>query len=138
MGPKKIVVISSAPMICYPDCYGIDMAKLGDFVAFRAAIALTKKSGREDLLKSLYEEAKEMVQKPKEENINVVKKLFEPLTQKELELEIADQLRPVDFKPELEIIYQSIEDTKKAIPNHQGLWYFDGNYPTPGGNKVVN
>lgn len=138
LDPKKIVVISSAPMICYPDCYGIDMAKLGDFVAFRAAIELTKKSGREDLLKSLYEEAKEMVQKPKEENINVVKKLFEPLTQKELELEIADQLRPIDFKPELEIIYQSIEDTKKAIPNHQGLWYFDGNYPTPGGNKVVN
>ncbi len=138
LDPKKIVVVSSAPQIRYPDCYGIDMARLGNFVAFRAAIALLEETGQEDRIQQVYKEAKEQCNRPKEEAINVVKKIYDPFTPQQISDKIAEIIRPDDLQAELKIIYQSIEDLHDACPNHQGDWYFSGNYPTPGGNKVVN
>lgn len=138
LSPEKIIVISSAPMICYPDCYGIDMARLGDFVAFQAAIKLLKERGKSHVMDEVYKECKHLLTLPKEENYNAVLKIYDQFTQTELEVSIAEILTPVGFKPKLEIVYQSVEDLKIACPDHQGAWYFDGRYPTPGGNKVVN
>lgn len=135
---KKIVVVSSAPQIRYPDCYGIDMAVLGKFIAFEATIALLKETGRENVLKAVYEKALIEVQKPKEEQVNVVKEIYSTFTSEEISQKISELLRPADLKSELEIIYQSIEGLHLSCPNHLGDWYFTGNYPTPGGNKVAN
>jgi amidophosphoribosyltransferase len=138
LGPKKIVVVSSAPQIRYPDCYGIDMAKMGDFIAFEAAIALLRETGKAKLIDEVYKAALEQVQLPKEQVKNVVQRIYEPFTDIEISAKIAQMLTPVGMQAEVEIIYQSVENLHLACPNHTGDWYFTGNYPTPGGNKVVN
>ncbi len=138
LGPKKIVVVSSAPQIRYPDCYGIDMARLGDFVAFQAAISLLKGTGRQSVIDDVYRKCKEQEHLPKEEVINHVKEIYAPFTDEEISERIGELLKPVDMKAEVEILYQSLEGLHRACPNDLGDWYFSGNYPTPGGNKVVN
>ncbi len=136
--PKKIVIVSSAPQIRYPDCYGIDMAKLNDFIAFQAAIALLKDKKMESVINEVYKKAVEEVKKPKEEQINVVRDIYEPFTAEQVSAKISELLTPEDLHAEVEIIYQSIEALHEAIPNDRGDWYFTGKYPTPGGVKVVN
>ena len=138
MKPKSIVIVSSAPQIRYPDCYGIDMANLEDFIAFRAAISLLNERGQGHLITDIYQKALEQVHKPKEKIINYVKELYKQFSADEISDKIAELLCPDDFEPELKIIYQSIENLHDAIPGHTGDWYFTGDYPTPGGNKVVN
>ncbi len=138
LGPKKIVVVSSAPQIRYPDCYGIDMAKLGDFIAFRAAISLIKESGKDSLIEELYVKAKKQESLPKEKIINVVKEIYNPFSVDEISDRISKLLKPPSVKAEVQIIFQTLEGLHAACPNHKGDWYFSGNYPTPGGNKVVN
>jgi amidophosphoribosyltransferase len=138
LGPKKVVVVSSAPQIRYPDCYGIDMAKMGDFIAFEAAIALLRERGQSQLIDEVYKAALEQVQLPKEQVKNVVQRIYAPFSDKEISAQIAKMLTPVGMQAEVEIIYQSVENLHIACPSHTGDWYFTGNYPTPGGNKVVN
>ena len=138
LNPKKIVVVSSAPQIRYPDCYGIDMARMGDFIAFRAAIALLKDRGMESLIDEIYQKCKAQIGLPKEEVVNYVKGIYDPFTPEEISAKCVELLRPDDIKAEVEIIFQGIDELHKACPNHKGDWYFTGNYPTPGGNKVVN
>jgi len=138
LGPKKIVIVSSAPQIRYPDCYGIDMAKLGDFVAFQAAIQLLKEKKKEHIIKDVYKLCKEEENLPKNETQNHVKKIYEPFTADEISAKISELLTPTNINAKVQIIYQTIEGLHEAIPNHRGDWYFTGNYPTPGGNKVVN
>jgi amidophosphoribosyltransferase len=136
--PKRIVVVSSSPQIRYPDCYGIDMAKLGDFIAFKAAIELLKDTGREDVIKNTYQAALEELKKPINEMKNLVKEIYKPFTDVEVSAKIAAMLRNSEVKSEVSIVYQSIEGLHQACPDHMGDWYFTGDYPTPGGNKVVN
>jgi amidophosphoribosyltransferase len=138
LGPKKVVVVSSAPQIRYPDCYGIDMAKMGDFIAFEAAIALLRERGQANLIDEVYKAALEQVQLPKEQVKNVVQRIYAPFTDKEISAQIAKMLTPAGMQAEVEIIYQTVENLHIACPGHTGDWYFTGNYPTPGGNKVVN
>jgi amidophosphoribosyltransferase len=138
LGPKKIVVVSSAPQIRYPDCYGIDMAKMGDFIAFEAAIALLRESGQAQVIDNVYKAALEQVQLPKEQVKNVVKEIYAPFSDKQISAQIAKMLTPKGINAEVEIIYQSVENLHIACPGHLGDWYFTGDYPTPGGNKVVN
>lgn len=138
LGPKKVVVVSSAPQIRYPDCYGIDMAKMGDFIAFEAAIALLRETGKAHLIDEVYKAALEQVQLPKEQVKNVVQRIYEPFTDTEISAKIAQMLTPDGMQAEVEIIYQTVENLHIACPGHTGDWYFTGNYPTPGGNKVVN
>jgi amidophosphoribosyltransferase len=136
--PKKIIIVSSAPQIRYPDCYGIDMAKLGDFVAFQAAVELLKEQKKEYMLTEIYEKAKAQDLLPAEQVINVVKGIYKPFTAEEISLKISKLLTPVGINAGVEIIYQTIEGLHNACPGHKGDWYFTGDYPTPGGNKVVN
>ncbi len=138
LGPKKIVVVSSAPQIRYPDCYGIDMAKLGDFIAFQAAVQLLKDNFKENLLDELYEKAKAQEGLPKEHITNVVKEIYKPFAPEQISKKIAELLHSEEINAEVDVIYQSIEGLHTACPNNTGDWYFTGNYPTPGGNKVVN
>ncbi|NOZ46135.1 MAG: amidophosphoribosyltransferase [Chlorobi bacterium] len=138
LNPKKIIVVSSSPQIRYPDCYGIDMAKLGDFIAFQAAIALLQQTGQENVINEVYKKSKAQQNLPKEQIINYVKNIYKPFTAEEISGKIAELLKSSDLKAEVEIIYQTIENLHAACPNHKGDWYFTGNYPTPGGNKVVN
>ncbi|MFY0673103.1 MAG: amidophosphoribosyltransferase [Bacteroidia bacterium] len=138
LGPKKIIVVSSAPQIRYPDCYGIDMSKLGDFVAFKAAIQLLKENYKSPLIEEIYRECKAQEYKPKEEVENVVKKIYEPFPAEQISAKIAEIVKPESMDADVEVIYQTVENLHKACPNHLGDWYFTGNYPTPGGNKVVN
>ena len=138
LGPKKIVIVSSAPQIRYPDCYGIDMAKLGDFIAFRAAIALLKDTLQENIIDDVYERCKAQEGLPKEEITNHVKDIYRPFTAEQVSEKITELLKPKDMKADVQIIYQSLEGLHKACPNHTGDWYFSGDYPTAGGNKVVN
>jgi len=136
--PKKIVVISSAPQIRYPDCYGIDMAILNKFIAFEAAISLLRERGMESVIDGVYEKAKHQITLPKEEQVNVVKEIYEPFSAEEISEKIAQLIKPVDLSCELEVIYQSIEGLHQACPHNLGDWYFTGNYPTPGGVQVAN
>ncbi len=136
--PKKIIVVSSAPQIRYPDCYGIDMSKLGDFVAFKAAVSLLKKTGQENLLDELLEKCKELERNNQLHSINLVRQIYKPFSLEEISNEIAMLITPVDFNLPVEVIYQTIETLHEACPNNKGDWYFTGNYPTPGGNKVCN
>jgi amidophosphoribosyltransferase len=136
--PKRIVVVSSAPQIRYPDCYGIDMSRLKDFVAFQAMLALLKDTKQEHLLQEVYAKCKAQENIPKEEVVNHVKELYAPFTDEQISNKIAEILRPDDLKAEVSVIYQTIEGLHEACPDHKGDWYFSGNYPTPGGNKVVN
>lgn len=138
LGPKKIIVASSAPQIRYPDCYGIDMAKLTDFIAFKAAIELLNDNKQDEIINKVYKKCKEQENIPKEEVINYVKEIYQPFTAEQISDKIAELLTESDIKAEVKIIYQSIEDLHDAVPNDLGDWYFTGNYPTPGGNKVVN
>ncbi len=137
LGPKKIVVVSSAPQIRYPDCYGIDMAILGDFIAFQAAISLLKEKKMEGVIDSVYKKCKAQIDLPKEEMKNYVKEIYSPFSPEQISLKISEILTPKEVNAEVEIIYQSIEDLHISCPNHTGDWYFTGDYPTPGGNKVV-
>ena len=137
LGPKKIIVVSSAPQIRYPDCYGIDMAILGDFIAFQAAISLLKDTGQEVVIDNVYKKCKDQINLPKEEMVNYVKGIYNPFSAEQISKKISQILTPKDTRAEVEIIYQGIEDLHIACPNHTGDWYFSGNYPTPGGNKVV-
>jgi amidophosphoribosyltransferase len=138
LGPKKIIVASSAPQIRYPDCYGIDMAKLSDFIAFRATMELIKDTRNQEIINSVYKKSKEQEGKPREEIVNYVKEIYKPFTAAQISAKIAGMLTTKDIRAKIKIIYQSIENLHEAIPDHTGDWYFTGNYPTPGGNKVVN
>jgi amidophosphoribosyltransferase len=136
--PKRIVIVSSSPQIRYPDCYGIDMAKLGDFIAFRAAIELLKSGGNESIINEVYKKSKAQESLPMEEIVNHVKEIYRPFTALEISEKIAQMLKTTEIRSELRVVYQTIENLHIACPNHLGDWYFTGNYPTPGGNKVVN
>ncbi|HEX3009366.1 MAG TPA: amidophosphoribosyltransferase [Bacteroidales bacterium] len=136
--PKKIVVVSSSPQICYPDCYGIDMAKLGDFVAFQAAIELLKEKGKASIINEVYKRCKEQQKQARPAVENYVKEIYKPFTPEEISKKIAQMLRTPETQADLEIIYQSVDDLHKACPHDLGDWYFTGNYPTQGGNKVAN
>lgn len=138
LDPAKIVIVSSSPQIRYPDCYGIDMSKLGDFIAFRAALELLKLTGREKVISDVYERAQEELKKPDTEMVNLVQEIYAPFTDREISDQIAVMLKTPEIKAELEIVFQSVEGLHKACPGHTGDWYFTGNYPTPGGNRVVN
>jgi len=136
--PKKIVVISSAPQIRYPDCYGIDMSKLGDFIAFRAAMQLLNDKGRECLLVELYERCKELARTNQLHTENLVRQVYKPFSTQEISDKIAELITPEDTGVPVQVIYQTIESLHESCPTNTGDWYFTGNYPTPGGNKVVN
>lgn len=136
--PKRIVIVSSAPQIRYPDCYGIDMSRLKDFVAFQAMLGLLKDHNKEGMLQEVYQKCKAQENLPKEQMVNYVKELYDQFTDDEISNKIAEILTPEDLRAEVKIIYQSIENLHTACPDHKGDWYFSGNYPTPGGFKVVN
>lgn len=136
--PKKIVILSSSPQIRYPDCYGIDMSRMSEFAAFRAAIELLKEKGMQNVIDDVYRKSLAQSNKPKEEIINYVKEIYEPFTEEEISEKIAVMLTPQGTEANVEIVFQSIENLHKACPNNNGDWYFSGNYPTPGGNRMVN
>jgi amidophosphoribosyltransferase len=136
--PKKIIIASSAPQIRYPDCYGIDMAKLSDFIAFKVAIELLRDSHQENVINEVYKKSKAQEQLPKEQIQNFVKEIYRPFTAQRISEKVSEILTPSSIRAKIEIIYQTIEDLHTACPNNTGDWYFTGNYPTPGGNKVVN
>lgn len=136
--PKKIIIVSSAPQIRYPDCYGIDMSKMGQFVAFEAAIQLLRERGMEHVIEEVYQNCKASLLLPKEEIVNHVKDIYRPFKQEEISAQIAKIITPAETVAEVEVIYQTLDNLHVAIPEHKGDWYFSGNYPTPGGNKVVN
>ncbi|UII81748.1 amidophosphoribosyltransferase [Flagellimonas sp. CMM7] len=138
LSPKKIIVVSSAPQIRYPDCYGIDMAKLEDFVAFKAAQALHIENGTTDKIKAIYEKCLTQTNSKDKEVVNHVKEFYEPFTPEQISKKIAQILSPEGINAEVDIIYQSIESLHQACPKNLGDWYFTGDYPTPGGNRVVN
>ncbi|MDY0104681.1 MAG: amidophosphoribosyltransferase [Lentimicrobium sp.] len=138
LGPKKIVIASSAPQIRYPDCYGIDMAKLGDFIAFNAAIELLKENKMSHVINEVYLKCKAQETLPKEQIVNHVKDIYRPFTAAQISAKVSQLVTPQDCKAEVQVVFQTIEDLHAAIPEHTGDWYFTGNYPTPGGNKVVN
>jgi len=138
LDPKKIVIVSSSPQLRYPDCYGIDMAKLGDLIAFRAAVELLKDNGKGQLLYDIYEKAKSEILKPVDEIINLVKEIYRPFCAESISFKISSLLKTEDINSEVEIVFQSIEGLHKACPDHTGDWYFTGDYPTAGGNKVAN
>lgn len=138
LNPKKIVIVSSSPQIRYPDCYGIDMSKMNEFIAFNAAIELLQESGRKGLIDEVYRKSKEQQGKPKEDIVNYVKEIYAPLTDEQISARIAKMVTPADCSIPVEIVYQTVANLHKACREHSGDWYFSGNYPTPGGNRVVN
>jgi amidophosphoribosyltransferase len=138
LDPRKIVVVSSSPQLRYPDCYGIDMAKLGDFIAFKAAIELLKDTGKESVIQSVYNAALSELKKPVDEMKNLVREIYKPFSADEISAKISSMLKSDEIKSEVTIVFQTIEGLHEACPGHLGDWYFTGNYPTPGGNKVVN
>ena len=136
--PKRIVVVSSSPQVRYPDYYGIDMSRMAEFCAFRAAIALIQERGMGELITSTYKKCKAQEDWKKEDVVNYVKEIYAPFTDEEISDKIAEMITGPEIKAEVKLVYQSIEGLHNAIPNHSGDWYFSGNYPTPGGNKMVN
>ncbi len=138
LGPKRIIVVSSAPQIRFPDCYGIDMSRMGDFIAFQAAVTLLKESGRESLLEEVYQQCKAAEESGTVVQENFVKAVYSPFTPEEISRKIAEMLHPEDVQASVDIVFQSIEGLYDACPDHKGDWYFTGNYPTPGGNRVAN
>lgn len=138
LSPKKIIIVSSAPQIRFPDCYGIDMSKMGAFVAFRAVSALIKEKGKENLLDEVLEKIQYKLYNNEEQETNFVQELYNSFTDEDISRKIAEIVRSHDIKAEVEVIYQTVENLHKACPNHEGDWYFTGNYPTKGGNRVVN
>jgi amidophosphoribosyltransferase len=138
LNPKKIIVVSSAPQIRYPDCYGIDMSKLGDFIAFKAAVALLHDTGQEHILTEVHEKIKALDAAGELHTENVVRNIYKPFTTLQISDKIAALITPSEVSTPVEVIYQTIEDLHVCCPTNTGDWYFTGNYPTPGGNKVVN
>jgi amidophosphoribosyltransferase len=138
LGPKRIIVVSSAPQIRFPDCYGIDMSRMGDFIAFQAAVALHKDKGNLDVLDAVYQKCKQAQESGQLQQENFVKAIYAPFTAEEVSAKIGEMLTPEDVNAKVDIIYQSLEGLYDACPNNKGDWYFTGNYPTPGGNRVVN
>lgn len=138
LNPKKIVVVSSSPQVRYPDYYGIDMSRMSEFIAFKAAIELLKERGMTEIIDNAYAKAKAQVSLPKEEMVNYVKEIYAPFTDEEISQKIAELLTPEGTRAEVQLVYQPLEGLRKACPNHPGDWYFSGDYPTPGGVKLVN
>lgn len=136
--PKKIIIVSSSPQVRFPDCYGIDMSRMGEFIAFKAAMELLKERGMQSVIDEVYRKSKAQQNLPKEEVVNYVKEIYAPFTQEEVSQKIAQMLTSDDITAQVEIIYQTLEGLHQAIPSHPGDWYFSGNYPTPGGNQLVN
>ena len=139
--PRKIVIASTAPQIRYPDCYGIDMSELGKFIAFEAAITLLKEQGKSDLIQEVYELCRKEVARPLGDSlINHVKRIYDPFTPEQISARIGEFVRPknIEWKGEIEVIFQTVENLHAAVPDHSGDWYFTGNYPTTGGSRVVN
>ena len=136
--PKKIVIVSSAPQIRYPDYYGIDMSHLNEFCVFRAAIQLLKDEGREDVITETYRQCVEEIRKPVEEISNCVRHIYEPFTVEEINKKVVEMLRPEGVTTPIELVFQSIEGLHQAIPMQKGDWYFTGKYPTPNGMKLCN
>jgi amidophosphoribosyltransferase len=138
--PKKIVVLSSAPQIRYPDCYGIDMSELGKFIAFEAAVSLLRERGLDPVLDEVYRLCKAEEASPMPQPVNHVKQIYAPFSDEEISARISDLVRPPDleWKGSIQIVYQTVAGLRWAIPNHTGDWYFTGDYPTPGGFRVVN
>jgi len=136
--PKRIIIVSSSPQIRYPDCYGIDMSKMGDFIAFNAVVSLIKEKGKESFLKELFEKCKELQRNDQLHTENIVKQVYKQFTNEEISARIARLVTPPGVNIPVDVIFQSIEDLHKSCPNNLGDWYFTGNYPTPGGNRVVN
>jgi amidophosphoribosyltransferase len=138
LNPKKVIVVSSAPQIRYPDCYGIDMAKMEDFIAFRAAIGLLKNEGKENIIKKTYQDCLKELKLPSSKMKNKVSQIYSDYSDEQISIQISNILKEVDIKAEVQVIFQSVENLHIACPKNLGDWYFTGNYPTPGGNKVVN
>lgn len=138
LNPRKIVIVSSSPQVRFPDCYGIDMSRMHEFIAFRAAIELLKERGMQHVIDDVYRRCKGQEGLPKELVVNYVKEIYAPFTDEEVAAKIAAMLTPAGTRAEVEVVYQSVEGMHKAIPNHPGDWYFTGDYPTPGGNRLVN
>ena len=138
LSPKKIVVVSSAPQIRYPDCYGIDMARIGDFIAFKAAIELLKETNQYHIVDTVYKKAIDQREKEDAEIVNFVKEIYSPFTSEQVSKKIAQMLKTKDINAEVEVIYQSVDNLHKACPDNLGDWYFTGDYPTDGGHRVVN
>lgn len=136
--PRRIIVVSSSPQVRYPDCYGIDMSRMAEFIAFKAAIELLKSSGRQHVIDEVYRKALEELEKPAREQINCVKAIYEPFTDVEISAQIARMLSGDGLNAEVDIVYQSLDGLHEAIPSHPGDWYFSGDYPTPGGVRLVN
>ena len=136
--PKKFVVVSSAPQIRYPDCYGIDMAKMGDFIAFEATVALLKDRNMSHVIDDVYAKCKAQENLPKEQIKNCVQEIYAPFTDDEISEKISELLTPTTISTKVDIIYQTVDNLHLACPDNKGDWYFTGNYPTAGGNKVVN
>lgn len=138
LDPKKIVIVSSSPQIRYPDCYGIDMSRMSEFIAFKATIELLKERDMQHIIDETYQKSVEQSRKKKEDIVNYVKDIYAPFTEEEISDKIAQMLTSKDIKAKIQIVFQKIEDLHKACPNHKGDWYFSGDYPTPGGNRLVN
>ena len=138
LGPKKIVIVSSSPQVRYPDYYGIDMAKMSEFIAFKAAIELLKDRDMKDVIAAAYRKSKDQVGLPKEQMVNYVKEIYAPFTDEEISAKMVELLTPKGTKAKVQIVYQPLEGLHEACPNHTGDWYFSGNYPTPGGVKLLN
>ena len=138
LNPKKIVVVSSSPQVRYPDCYGIDMSRMSEFIAFRATIELLKEQGKQFIIDEVYKECLEQLKLPMNEMKNSVKRIYEQFTDDDISAKMAEMLKPEGTKAEVQIVYQSLEGLHQAIPNCPGDWYFSGDYPTPGGNRLVN
>ncbi len=138
LDPKKIVIVSSSPQIRYPDCYGIDMSRMSEFIAFKATIELLKERDMQHIIDETYQKSVEQSRKKKEDIVNYVKDIYAPFTEEEISDKIAQMLTSKDIKAKVQIVFQKIEDLHKACPNHKGDWYFSGDYPTPGGNRLVN
>lgn len=136
--PRKIVVVSSAPQVRYPDYYGIDMSRLGEFAAFRAAMSLLHKRGLKYVIHETYHACLEQLQLPAEQQVNAVRAIYAPFAAEEISAEMAQMLSPTDIDVKVELVFQSLEGLHKAVPDHPGDWYFSGRYPTPGGNRLVN
>ena len=136
--PKKIVVVSSSPQVRYPDYYGIDMPSMGEFIAFRAAIELLKERDMRDVIARAYNKSKDQANLPKEQMVNYVKEIYAPFTDEEIAAQMVKMLTPEGTRAKVQIVYQHLEGLRAACPAHKGDWYFSGNYPTPGGVKLLN
>ncbi len=136
--PRKIIVVSSSPQVRYPDCYGIDMSRMSEFIAFRAAVELLRESGKGHVLDEVYHECQNQLSLPADMQTNCVKAIYAPFTDQEVSRKIAQMLTGPDISAKVEIIYQTLDGLHKAVPDHPGDWYFSGNYPTAGGVRLVN